>query len=283
MHFSAECFILRVDYKGRSSYFYNNSSQHQAMKIFVLLAFILANAIQSFSWGVTGHRATGYIAQQYLSAKAKRKMKALLGQESLALASTWMDEIRSDSTYNYTADWHWVTIENGEQYENAVKNPNGDVIATLERLISDLKAGKLDRKKEMEALKMIIHLVGDIHQPLHVGCCNDQGGNKVKVKWFRSESNLHRVWDSEMIDDTKLSYTELAQALPLPDKATAMRWQKASVREWARESMSYRPQVYDIGSGNLGYRYSYQYFDIVKHRLVQAGIRLAGVLNEIYG
>jgi hypothetical protein len=119
--------------------------------------------------------------------------------------------------------------------------------------------------------------------PLHVGCCDDQGGNKVKVKWFGRDSNLHAVWDSNMIDETKLSYTELAGFLGEPDLASLFAWQKNSVREWADESMSFRKQVYAIGDGNLGYKYSYNYFSIVRQRLTQAGIRLAGILNQIYG
>jgi hypothetical protein len=205
-----------------------------------------------------------------------------MGQESLAMMSTWMDEVRSDSTFNYTADWHWVTIETGKNYSDSPKNPNGDVIMTLERLVMELKSKKLDRKKEIEYVKMIVHLVGDIHQPLHVGCCDDRGGNSVKVKWFRNETNLHSVWDSNMIDDTKLSYTELAGALEEPPTEVLTQWQKASVRDWAAESMTYRKQVYAVGDGNLSFKYSYKNLDSVKLRLVQAGIRLAGVLNEIY-
>lgn len=249
--------------------------------VFVLLLSIVFS-VCGFAWGVTGHRATGLIAERYLTSKAKKKIKKLLGQQSLAMVSTWMDEIRSDSTYNYTADWHWVTIETGKTYEASPKNPNGDVIMIIERLVAELKSGKLDEKKQAENLKMLVHLVGDIHQPLHVGCCDDRGGNSVKVKWARNETNLHSVWDSNMIDETKLSYTELADALGKPDKATVAQWQKATVRDWARESMSYRKQVYAIGDGNLGYKYSFKNLDTVKHRLLQAGIRLAGMLNEIF-
>jgi hypothetical protein len=168
-------------------------------------------------------------------------------------------------------------------YEQSEKNPNGDIIITIERIIAALKSKKLSKKEETEHIKILIHLVGDIHQPLHVGLGTDRGGNDVKVTWFRTDSNLHRVWDTDMIDDTKLSYTELAQSLSKPDALTIRTWQQASVRNWAYESMGYRKQVYDVGNTRLGYRYSYQYFDIVRERLLQAGIRLAGVLNEIYG
>jgi hypothetical protein len=250
-----------------------------------LFAFCLSFLIyqNSFAWGPTGHRAVGFIAEKHLSAKAKKNIAKILGQQSLAEVATWMDEIRSDSTYNYTTDWHWVTIETGKTYDQSPKNPKGDVIMTLERIIAELKKHTLDKKTEIEYLKMLVHLVGDIHQPLHVGCCDDQGGNKVKVKWFGRDTNLHSTWDSNMIDDTKLSFTELAGFLGEPTQASLISLQKNSVREWADESMSFRKQVYDIGDGNLGYKYSYKYFSIAKQRMMQAGIRLAGVLNQIYG
>lgn len=252
------------------------------MKKLLVLFILFSFSKNVLSWGVTGHRAIGLVAEQHLSAKAKKKLKQLLGHESLAMASTWMDEIRSDSTYNYTTDWHWVTVETGKTYDESPKNPNGDVIMTLERLIAELKSGKLDQAKQIAHIKMLVHLVGDIHQPLHVGCCDDRGGNSVKVKWFRNDTNLHTVWDSNLIDDTKLSYTELALALGEPSPENLAKWQKASVRDWANESMAYRKQVYATGDGNLSYKYSYNNMDLVKQRLTQAGIRLAGILNQIY-
>lgn len=248
---------------------------------FVLLAICIQST--ALAWGPTGHRATGLIAEQYLSKKAKKKLQQLLNGQSLAMAATWMDEIRSDSTYDNMVDWHWVTIQDGETYEQSKKNPKGDVIESIERIVAALKSKKLSPKEEVEHIKILIHLIGDIHQPLHVGGGNDRGGNDVKIMWFRVDSNLHRVWDSDMIDDSKLSYTELAQSLDKPSTSQLQSWQKATVREWAAESVSYRKEVYDYGQGKLGYTYSYKYFPIVRTRLLQAGVRLAAVLNEIYG
>ena len=199
------------------------------------------------------------------------------------MAGTWMDDVRSDSTYDHMADWHWVTIETGKTYNQSDKNPKGDVIMTIERIISELKSKKVSGKQEEEYVKILIHLIGDIHQPLHVGCCDDQGGNRVRVKWFREDSNLHRVWDSNMIEDTQLSYTELADALNVPTKEDVIKWQGATIRDWANESMSMRKQVYTVGDGNLGYKYSYKNLGSVKKRILEAGIRLAGVLNTLYG
>jgi hypothetical protein len=251
-------------------------------RIIILLLFTVCYAHVN-AWGPTGHRATGAVADKYLNKKARKEIERILGGQSLAMAATWMDEIRSDSTYDYTADWHWVTLQDGQTYEQSEKNPKGDIIQALEKIITELKSKTLTPEEETKRVKMLIHLIGDIHQPLHVGGGNDRGGNDVRISWFRNESNLHRVWDSDMIDDTKLSYSELAQSLEKPTPAQLTGWQNSSVKDWAYESMAYRKQVYDIGAGKLGYQYSYKYFHIVRYRLLQAGVRLASVLNEIYG
>lgn len=249
--------------------------------LFTLL--IILGTISAFAWGPTGHRATGLVAEKYLSKKAKKELLRILEGQSLAMASTWMDEIRADSTYNYLSDWHWVTMVDGKTYDQNEKNPDGDVIQTIERLMIALKSKTLSKAAETESVKMLIHLVGDIHQPLHVGKGDDRGGNDIKVMWFREDSNLHRVWDSQMIDDTHLSYTELAESFLKPDAAKITAWQKESVRNWANESMGFREAVYDYSDGKLGYLYTYNNFHIVRQRLLQAGVRLAGLLNEIYG
>jgi len=253
------------------------------MRKLILLLFGCLLMVDGFGWGATGHRATGLIAEQYLNAKAKKRIRQILGQESLAMVSTWMDEIRSDSTYNYATDWHWTTIPDGGSYEEVESNPDGKVVMMIEKFTKELKSGKISAMQQVEYLKMLVHMIGDIHQPLHVGKPGDRGGNDIKVKWAGNDSNLHRVWDSDMIDDTKLSYTEFAQSLIKPSAETIKKWQQASVREWAKESMSLRPQVYNIGKGSLGYRYSYVNLPSVHERILQAGVRIAAILNKIYG
>jgi hypothetical protein len=244
---------------------------------------LLSIAFHSAGWGPTGHRVTGWIAEKHLSKKTRKAIEKILAGQSLAMASTWMDEIRSDSTYDYMVDWHWVTIPKGEIYQETVKNPNGDIIQTLERIVRDLKTTKLSDAQHREYLRILIHLTGDIHQPLHVGARDDRGGNDIRVTWFGNTSNLHRIWDSDMIDHSRLSYTELAESLQTPTEEQVRAWQKASFYDWARESQSYNPRVYDYGDGRLGYDYAYVNFPIVRQRLLQAGVRLAGMLNEIYG
>jgi hypothetical protein len=252
-------------------------------KFKLLTVLLTAIAINTFAWGPTGHRATGWIAEKYLNQKAKKNLEKLLHGKSIAMVSTWMDEVRSDSSFDYMNDWHWVTIPFGKTYEQSEKNQNGDIILTLERILKELKSRKLNVAEQLQHIKILIHLVGDIHQPLHVGGRDDKGGNEVKVSWFRSESNLHRVWDSEMIDDSRLSYTELAQSLDKPSETEIKQWQQSSLRTWAMENQAYEKNVYNIGNGRLGYQYTYLNFHIVRQRLLQAGVRLAGLLNDIYG
>lgn len=251
-------------------------------KVFVV--FFVFLSLQVFGWGVTGHRSIGQLADNHLSKKARKKVQAILGHDTPAVVGTWMDQIRSYDTYDHTHDWHWVTIPDGETYESSEKNPKGDIIMTLERLISELKSGGLTNEKEAEHIKMLVHLIGDIHQPLHVGTGTDRGGNNEKVSWFREESNLHRVWDSDMIDERKYSYTELTQVIDHISKEQIKEWQSASVRDWAKESMALRKQVYDLPEdGKISYRYLEDNWKTVELRLAQAGIRLAGILNDIYG
>lgn len=253
------------------------------MKRIATLCLLVVFSTAAFGWGATGHRAVGYVADKHLTKKARKALERILQGQPLAMTGPWMDDIKSDSLYNHTHDWHWVTIQKGETYDQSVKNPKGDIVQTIERLIAELKAKTLTAHQEAEHVKMLIHLIGDLHQPLHVGFGNDQGGNAVKVTWFGNNSNLHRVWDSDMIDGSKLSYTELAEALPKPDAVRIKTLQSTTVRFWADESRSHHDQVYAYGNGKLGYDYNYKNFNLVLQRISDAGIRLAGVLNQIYG
>lgn len=258
------------------------------MHVILLIAALLMIPVESLQnerlWGQTGHRIVGDIAADHLTPKAREEVDRVLGPTSIAIAGTWMDEIRSDPDYDHTHDWHWVTIPEGMSYEETEKNPNGDLINAIRTFINELKSGSLSAEEEKEKLKMLIHLIGDIHQPLHVGTGEDQGGNQTEVEWFCEPSNLHRVWDSEMIDDTKLSYTEFSDAINHPIDEQISNWQDSGVLDWASEAMELREQVYDLPDDHqLSYRYQYENRDLLDRQLIKGGIRLAGVLNEIYG
>ncbi|QMU27218.1 S1/P1 nuclease [Adhaeribacter radiodurans] len=253
----------------------------KVISLILLFPFLIS---QTFAYGQTGHRVVGLVAEKHLSKKARKKVLQILGNNSLSEVANFMDDVKSDPAYNHTHDWHWVTIPDGMKYEQTQKNLNGDLILKLEELIQTLKAHNLTAVQEQENLKFLIHMVGDLHQPLHVGGQDDMGGNNVKVQWFGKASNLHRVWDSEIIDGKDLSYTELASFLDEPNKAEIKNWQSTSIRDWAYGMMQFRPQIYAVAAdGKLGYRYSYDNFGTIQKLLMQGGIRLAGLLNQIYG
>ncbi len=250
--------------------------------LIIAIAFVFC-AHSSYGWGATGHRVTGEIAEQHLTKKARKQLRKILDGEGLALVSTWMDEIKSAPGTRHLNPWHYVSIPDTATYESSEKNPDGDVIWAIETITDSIKNNDLSAEVERDLVRMLIHLVGDIHQPLHVGRAEDKGGNSIRIKWFGNPSNLHRVWDSDMIDGYKMSYTEFARNLPTPSRAQIKEWQASGPRDWAVESMSYREGIYNYPNERLGYRYQYNHFDTVKERLLQAGIRIAGLLNEIYG
>ena len=253
------------------------------MKQKVIIILFVFLAVQASSWGLTGHRTIGQIAEIYLSKKAKKEVKKILGTETLAEVSNWMDFIKSEPKFDHMKPWHYVTIPDGQTYETSEKSPEGDVIWAINKFIDELKSDTLSPIEQQFALKSLVHLIGDIHQPMHVGNGTDKGGNDVKLKYFWQSSNLHRVWDSGIIEGQQLSYTEWVAKINHASDAQVEKWQAASINDWAMESMSMRSSIYEIGEEkSINYRYNYDHIDEVELRLLQAGIRLAGVINEIY-
>ncbi|MEP4532386.1 MAG: S1/P1 nuclease [Cyclobacteriaceae bacterium] len=255
------------------------------MRKTILTAVAISISFQVvFGWGKTGHRVVGQVAEQHLNKKARKNIKAVLGNETLADVSNFMDFIKSNPEYDYMYPWHYATIPDGKTYAEAGTPEEGDVIVTITRLIEELKSKKFSDEDEAFALKLLVHLVGDIHQPLHVGNGKDKGGNDMKIEYFWKSSNLHRVWDQGLIDGQEYSYTEYTDRINHPTKQEVQQWQSASVLDWANESVSLREQVYDLPeSKKISYRYDYDNIATLNNRLLQAGVRLAGLLNEIYG
>ena len=251
------------------------------MKALVTMVFLIsANAL--LSWGPTGHRVIGKVAENNLSRKAAREVNEILRGESLAEASTWMDEIRSDDRYDHTHSWHYTTIPDGLNYANR-DNDQGQLVEKIEEMINLLEDESTSDSLEVMALKFLVHLVGDLHQPLHVGNGQDRGGNDVRVKFFYEPSNLHRVWDSGMINHKLYSYSELAAIIDRADDAETENWLKGTAADWANECLQYRKQIYDIENPDrLGYEYVYRNWDLLEQQLLKGGLRLAGILNSIY-
>ncbi len=259
------------------------------MKSFILLTcalFLGFNVLNaSEDWGKTGHRTTGQIAEKHMTKKALKDVKALLGGESLAFVSTYADEIRSDDKYRKYGPWHYVSFPFGSTYEETKKNEKGDIITGIKTCITVLKDERTSKADKAFYLKMLVHFIGDLHMPLHVGLSEDKGGNDFQVKWFNDGTNLHSVWDTKIIESYGMSYTELADNAAILSKKQVAHLQNSTLEDWMYESRALCEKIYDttvIGE-KLSYKYSYQYVTTVRSQLQKAGIRLAGVLNEIFG
>lgn len=245
------------------------------------MLLIVVIPVLTFGWGKNGHRIVGQIAMKHMNNKALKNTKAILGDEDIAISANWMDFIKSESEYDYMKPWHYVTIPDSGHYHGAPEE--GDAFEAINKYIEELKTKNFSID-EAHALKCLIHIIGDVHQPLHVGNGTDRGGNDVKVKFFWEKSNLHRVWDSGIIDNEQLSYTEYANWIDIASPDEITKWQSTPVMDWLLESKQMRSMVYKIPeSKNLSYLYVHDNVYELNKRLLQAGIRLAGILNELYG
>lgn len=256
-------------------------------KILLLLpAFIMltASTEKAIFWGKNGHRATGKIAEEHLTRKAKKCIDKLLNGQSLAFVSTFADEIKSDRAYSEFYPWHYVNMDLDQTYEEAEKNPKGDLVTGIAKCISVLKDDNSSDKDKKFYLKLLVHFIGDLHQPLHIGRKEDKGGNSIQVQWFGRGTNLHRVWDENMIDDWEMSYIELANNADDLSKKQIEAIEKGTVIDWVNEVHKITADVYKSAKKgeNLRYRYSYDHFGTVRSQLQKGGIRLAKVLNDIF-
>lgn len=249
--------------------------------------FLLLPCLNVWAWGPIGHRVVAKLAESELSSDNLKKINELLAGESLAMVSTWADEIRSDKDHAHTGTWHYINIQSEKKIE--AKNFEGKGYQVLEEQMTILKNSNAPKEKRAQALKWIVHLVGDLHQPLHAGLASDRGGNSVSLRWFGKNSNLHELWDSGLIDARKLSYSELAEFLAR--KITPTHRTKASdpALKWIEEDVALRELVYSIPKKQKGrkgkrskweYDYVYRTKEVLDNQLIKAGLRLAHILES---
>jgi len=253
-----------------------------------LLFFTFITGLTTFAkapqWGKTGHRATAEIATEHLTDKAKAAIDDLLEGYSPAFVSTYADEIKSDPAYREYSIWHYINIPEGKTYDEVKTDLGPNIIWAIDKVKKGLKDPSTSRDKKQFYLKMLIHLIGDLHQPLHIGRADDLGGNKIIVFWFGEPSNLHKVWDEEMIDSYQMSYTELAKNQKRLSKKELQAIQKGNPVDWLKENLEITHQIYESADvGNyLSYNYMYDWMSVVHDQLQKGGIRLAKELNEIF-
>ncbi len=255
------------------------------LALFIALFILTTSTLNATPrWGQTGHRVVGEIAEEHLTKKTKKKLAELLNHRSLAFSSTFADEIKADDRYDSFSTWHYVNMPFDVTYEQSTKNPMGNLVTGIEYCKIIIQDDTSSIEDKAFYLKFLIHLIGDLHQPMHIGQEEDRGGNNIKLQWFKKDTNLHSVWDSKMIDDYGMSYTELADDMPYLSKNDIKDIQKGTVIEWVNETQQITKKVYASAKNgdNLRYEYTYAYFDTVMAQLQKGGLRLAEVLNGLF-
>lgn len=268
------------------------------MKKFLFSALslvLMLNSATMFGWGPKGHDVVAAIAEKHLSEETKAILNEILDGHSIVYYSSWMDSIQNspewESKYSHTKTWHYANVDKGETYQTMKKNEKGDVVTALTTITEKLKTFYPDNLYSIEAddIKMIIHMVGDMHCPMHAGRLSDLGGNRMKVRWFGRNTNLHSTWDSKMIDSARTwSYSEWCEHLDILDPEHVQMYWSGSFEEWFVETVGMAAQVYEYVENlgeenpNLSYQFVYDFSPMLEDRLVVGGIRLAYVLNSIF-
>jgi hypothetical protein len=242
---------------------------------FILIITLFCSKI-TYAWGAKGHEIVSEVAFNYLDESTKKIVLHYLDGMTIQEAATWMDRIKKDQSLNYMKPYHYANFQKGATIKN---NSGTNIIAVLSKAIAELKNHKKLSKKEVKMrLLFVFHLIGDLHEPLHVGYASDKGGNKVQINFKGKGTNLHSFYDSGIIKYKKIKFKDCLNPMMSTKKEVA-RYRKINVVEWAKESRSFLPEIYNF----KGHKVSEEYVDkntvIIKSQLFKAGIRLASVLN----
>jgi hypothetical protein len=261
----------------------------------VLLLFM---PLAATAWGPEGHEIVADLAQSHLNENPKAEIRALIGDASLASIANWADEIRHDRDETY--NWHFVDIPtnapgfsderdcflpNNKHKDAATDHHNCvvDRIEIFEHVIGDRNA---PREERIEALKFLVHFVGDVHQPFHaIG--EAAGGNGISVVEFGSAEcgqrpcNLHGAWDSGLIRHTGMSteeYVARLETLIADEHLTAT----GKPEDWANESHNDAKSAWLTDGSQIDDSYYKKEISVVDERLALAGLRLAAMLNAAF-
>lgn len=266
----------------------------------IILGFSTLYSVNVFAWGAMAHKSIGLIAMSMLTPQAQWATHNILNNETLADVSTWPDEIRGKKgAYQQTSSYHYEGVRDGETYLDSLRRlspqdqQKGGVVTAILVAIAYSRDPNTPPQERYEALKFLVHFIGDVHQPLHSGRPEDLGGNKIKFTWFGNPTNLHALWDTGILNT---GHHDIINPNSSPEESSQVYARylyetqrgyvfplEINVEGWVNESLNYRPQVYNgpFETDQVGYLRSNLAF--ADFRVYQAGVRLASVLNQIYG
>jgi hypothetical protein len=249
-----------------------------------MLALILSSS-PSFPWGGEGHQVVGLIAMKYMTTAAQAKAGDLLGGSAIDAVASWADEYRRD--HGETGPWHYIDIPLADsKIDLARECRNGDcVIAKTEEFLAVLKDPSANKDTKAQALRFVIHFVGDLHQPLHDEDNGDKGGNTRHVTFDGHPDNLHWVWDTGLLQH--INRNPAAFGAERESRITSrnqVEWQKGSIEDWVMEGHRLAQTVAygDLSNDNpspITPEYERQAEPVIELQLEKAGVRLAYLLN----
>lgn len=256
------------------------------MKRFTLFALLItAVSSMAFAWGQKGHDTVAAIAERHLTPATRAAIDSLLDGQSIIYWANWLDNASHTPEYAYTKTWHYKNVDEGVRYEEAPANPAGDAITAMRAQVETLTNPATSPEDAALALKILVHVTGDLHQPLHMGHATDLGGNRVKVRFFGRDNNLHSIWDTRILESGhNWSYSEWAEQLdrlaPEYNEAIA----DGSFDDWAKETLALTTTIYKATpeGSNLSYNEVADWTPVVEKQLLRGGLRLARTLNAIF-
>ncbi|MBQ9295635.1 MAG: S1/P1 nuclease [Paludibacteraceae bacterium] len=272
------------------------------MKKHILYALICAAGLSMYSlpalgWGQEGHRIIAKIAYDHLHRGVRKKVDKISGTQGIIHYANWPDEIKSDTIYPTSYDWHFQDF-NGGMSDSAVvaalsdyPQEGGNLFRAMDSLVKEANAcprslpkEEKDRVRLNHTLRFIVHLAGDRYCPMHTAHMDDRGGNDVKMKWFGRDTRLHTVWDTHLIESQGYSYTEYVRFLELKYRHRKKAIEQMTDEELLLHNYHFTEAIYEYQQtwdGNT-YHYIYRWHEPMEEQLYIAGIRLAQLLNKIY-
>lgn len=248
----------------------------------LLLALMILAPVRALAWGAQGHEIVAMIAVRELSPAARAETARLLGGVAMLVHdANWADEIRDQR--RDTGPWHFVDIPLAAAgYDRRRDCPDqACVVAQIEKDVQVLRNRKLGDGARAEALRFLIHFTADVHQPLHAEDNGDRGGNDVRVLIGRERTNLHRVWDADVVEVLGPDSVAIERRISVAQRKA---WQAGTPEAWANEAHAVaRDDIYPPLLGRREVRlprdYAWRYASVTQMLLAKAGLRLAWLLN----
>ena len=262
----------------------NNICNNKLAKSILTFCF-LVSVFSLSAYNVVGHRIVADIAYKNLTPKAREQVDNVLGKRGIIYTSSWADEVKSDDTYAYSYPWHYQNLASNmteDGIKHLLENPTAEgmhLFFGIDEMITRLKKNKNDA----EALKFLVHFVGDLHQPLHLGRPEDRGGNGVSITWFGRTTNIHSVWDGSLIDSRKMSSSEYAIYLEDRFESEKQKIKEYDLLQSILRAYEIANEIYGYDMSNTNtYHYLYRFMSQQDEMLFRGGIQLANILNEIF-